>query len=95
MRSKRPQFHAIPQKYKRFDPAQWPGGAGEFISERESWAASQPPVLIAGQDGSGRSWAYEATVLGDAVDLMRARRRPGLLRLIPPPCQTRARDKRQ
>lgn len=74
MRSKLARLPAIPQKYRKYDPAQWPGGPGEFISARESWAASQPPVLIAGQDGSGRSWAYEATVLGDLVDLMKARR---------------------
>jgi hypothetical protein len=79
MRSKLTRLPAIPERYKRFNPAQWPGGAGEYISERESWAAAQPPIVIAGSDGSGRSWAYEAGPLGDACDLMKARREARIL----------------
>ncbi len=79
MRSKIARLPAIPQKYRKYDPAQWPGGPGEWVAERESWAVSQPPVLIAGQDSSGRSWSYEATVLGDVCDLMKARREARML----------------
>ena len=48
MRSKIPRQPDIPAKYIRYKPQDWPGGWQEWISERESYNASQPPVRYAG-----------------------------------------------
>jgi len=74
MRSKRPRLPVIPAKYRRFDPSQWPGGPGQWISEREQWNSIQPEVLYAGTSPAGLSWSYLAGPLGDVTDCMQARR---------------------
>lgn len=79
MRSKIPRQPDIPAKYIRYKPQDWPGGWQEWISERESYNASQPPVRYAGSPPGGQSWDYWAGVLGDAVDLMVARREARML----------------
>ncbi len=74
MHRKRSRLPPIPAKYLRYRPEDWPGGASEWIAERESWNDAQSPVVYAGSSPNGLTWAYEAGPLGDAVDLMRARR---------------------
>ena len=55
MRSKIPRQPDIPAKYIRYPPQDWPGGWSEWVQERESYNASQPPVRIAGSTPGGFS----------------------------------------
>jgi hypothetical protein len=64
----------VPQRYKRYRPEDWPGGWHAWVTEREAWAAEQPPVTISGQRYDGAPYSYLATPLGDFTDLVKARR---------------------
>lgn len=74
MRSKRPRPSAVPAKYRRYKPSEWPGGHGDWVAAREEWNAAQERVVIAGTRHDGGAYAYEAGPLGDFTDLVRARR---------------------
>ena len=78
MRSKLPRLPDTPEKYVRFRPQDGLSWA-EWVAERESWAISQPPVRYVGTPAGGFTWDYWAAPLGDAVDLMVARREARIL----------------
>jgi hypothetical protein len=56
MRRKRDRRPAVPVKYRRYVPDEWPeGGWGQWVRERETWNAAQPQALFAG-DGPAGPW---------------------------------------
>jgi len=74
MRSKVEKPSEAPLKYRRYRREDWPQGHGDWVTEREAWAAAQEPVLIEGTHHDGRRFAYAAGPLGDLTSMIQARR---------------------